>query len=329
MPVPVDVEPALLAWAQQRSGVATDALERKFPKLAEWAARERKPTLKQLEAFAQTTHTPIGLLFLPEPPVDRLPVPDFRIVGDRALRTPSPDLPDTVHACEQRQGWYRDHVRAEGQGQLTFVGSMATSTLVSAAAAEMRRALRFEPEDRGQFSSWPDAFRGLSERAEALGILVMVNGIVGSNTHRTLDPDEFRGFALVDVYAPVVFVNGADTKAAQNFTLVHELAHIWLGESGVSDASGREAPRSDTERWCNEVAAEFLMPTAAIAGAVQPGEDLADTLQRLARTFRVSTLVVLRRLRDTAQITADAYFRAYDDELGHNRSAGARSSGGR
>lgn len=315
MPLRVDVAPALLAWAQQRSGLDPEALARKFPKLSAWESGAASPTLKQLESFAQTTHTPIGLLFLREPPEDRLPVPDFRTIADRGVRVPSPDLLDTVHACELRQDWYRDHVIAEGQPALAFVGSLRTSTPIKDAAAEMRDLLRFDLETRRAFSTWTDAFRGLSERAEYIGVLVMVNGVVGSNPHRPLDPDEFRGFALVDNYAPIVFVNGADSKAAQIFTLAHELAHVWLGESGVSDAGARDEPLGGIEQWCNQVAAEFLVPAGAIADTLSPDEPLADALQRLARTYRVSTLVALRRLHDTGQITRNAYHDAYETEL--------------
>src|SRR5262249_54284267 len=148
---------------------------------------------------------------------------------------------------------------AESEGdRVEFVGSLTTETPITEAAATMREALNFGVEDRG--ATWTDALRSLIDRAENAGVLVMVNAIVGSNTHRRLDPDEFRGFALVDPFAPVVFVNGADTKSAQIFTLAHELAHMWLGETALSNATLLSTPDTAIEGWCNRVAAEFLVP---------------------------------------------------------------------
>src|SRR5581483_3091359 len=239
----VEVKPALLAWARERSRVEPDELERKFPKLREWESGDRAPTLKQLESFANATKTPVGYLLLQEPPEEPLPIPDYRTMRAEGVERPSPDLLDTIFQCQQRQEWYRDYVRASTDEPLPFVGSLTMNAAADEAAHAMREALSFGVAERGP--TWSGALRLLIDEAEDAGVLVMVNGIVGSNTHRKLDPDEFRGFALVDQLAPVVFVNGADTKAAQIFTLAHELAHIWLGVSALSDADLARRPAAE------------------------------------------------------------------------------------
>jgi Zn-dependent peptidase ImmA (M78 family) len=144
----------------------------------------------------------------------------------------------------------------------------------------------------------------------------MASGVVGSNTHRKLDPDEFRGFALADDFAPVIFINSADTKAAQIFTLAHEIAHIWLGASAVSDADAYEPPQNSTEQWCNRVAAEVLVPLAAIRDEARADQRVSsEDFERLARVFKVSTLVIVRRLHDIGLFQGDEYRHVYDAEL--------------
>ena len=258
----VSVPGELIAWARERSRVSAEVLTRRYPQLPAWEDGVAAPTLKQLERFAASTHTPVGYFFLSRPPVEDLPLPDFRTLGDEAVARPSPDLLDTIVDCQRRQEWYRDHLRVTGADRVEVVGRLSADAAAHDAAASMRTALKYEVGARG--NSWAEAFRGLADNAEELGVLVMVNGVVGSNTHRKLDPQEFRGFALVDEYAPVVFVNGADTKAAQIFTLAHELAHIWLGESGVDDPEPNASSDLAGERWCSQVAAEMLVPESVL-----------------------------------------------------------------
>jgi Zn-dependent peptidase ImmA (M78 family) len=306
MTVRVPVQATLLAWARRRSHIAPDDLSSRFPDLGKWEQGTKQPTLNQLEKFAHATHTPIGYLFLAQPPEEFLPVPDFRTMGDIEVGEASPDLLDTVYQCQQRQDWYRDYARVRREGPVPFVGTCTIDTDVVEAARAMREMLSYQTEDRGP--SWAEALRRLIGASDRQGILVMVSGIVGSNTHRKLDPEEFRGFALIDDLAPLVFVNGADTKAAQIFTLAHELAHIWLGQSAVSDADVEASSANAIERWCNRVAAEFLVPLEELdVDAAQP--DLTGELERIARVFKVSTLVVLRRIFD-AGLLADAPYRS-------------------
>jgi Zn-dependent peptidase ImmA (M78 family) len=311
----VEVKPELLRWARERSGLDPGALAHRFPQLEGWERRETSPTLKQLENFAKATHTPVGYLFLQEPPIERVPIPDFRTAGNKHIGRPSPDLLDTVYLCQQRQEWYRDFARAEGEAPVRFVGSAHLTDDVEATAARIRRALRFDVEERRQMPTWTDALRRFIEQADAAGVLVMVNGVVGSNNRRKLDRQEFQGFALADNLAPLVFINGADTKAAQMFTLAHELAHIWLGLSAVSDAQASRMPEHEVERWCNRVAAELLVPLAVVRAEYQTGNPLGEEVNRLARRFKVSTLVMLRRVHDVGGLTQDQFWRAYEKEL--------------
>jgi Zn-dependent peptidase ImmA (M78 family) len=325
----VNVAPQMLQWARKRSGLSVDHFTRAFPKLPEWEAGNSLPTMRQLERYALATHTPIGFLYLPEPPHESLPIPDFRAFGDRPVLTPTPDLLDTIYLCEQRQDWYREYAEAHSHDTVELVSSISSTTNPVDAAATLRDELGFGLARRVDFANWSEALAGLVEHAEGLGVLVMVNGVVGANTHRKLNPDEFRGFALVDDLAPVIFINGADTKAAQIFTLAHELAHIAVGESAVSrpDLADTETG-NDVEQWCNAVAAELLVPLASTTSEYLPGADTTAELERLAKFYRVSTLVVLRRIYDANLLTKPAFRAAYAAELDRVLELLARRSSG-
>jgi Zn-dependent peptidase ImmA (M78 family)/transcriptional regulator with XRE-family HTH domain len=313
--VRVEIKAGLLRWARERAGLELEDLLRPFPKLDEWERGEVRPTLKQVESFARRTRVPVGYLFLPEPPQEQIPIPDFRTMGDRRFDRPSPDLLETIYICQERQEWFRDHARRTGEDPLPFVGSVTLQDDVPEVAARMRDALDFDLDERAELTRWTDALRRFVEQADEIGILVMASGIVLNNTHRKLDPEEFRGFALVDEHAPVVFVNGADTRAAQMFTLAHELAHVWLGESALSDAQAAFVSEHATERWCNQVAAEFLVPLAVLREEFNADATLHDEMNRLARRFKVSTLVILRRIHDAGYLGRQAMWAAYQAEL--------------
>ncbi|WP_234053381.1 MULTISPECIES: ImmA/IrrE family metallo-endopeptidase [unclassified Xanthobacter] len=325
------VRPEMLRWARERAGVMTaEELTGRFPKLPEWEAGDTRPTLKQLEDFARAVHVPVGYLFLPTPPDEPLPIPDFRTHDGRGVRRASPNLLDMLYACQERQGWYREFSLASRMPDADFVASATLDQRPEEVAAVMAQRLGFDLAARAACRTWEEALRLFIGQAEKLGVLVMISGIVLSNTHRALDPQEFRGFALVDRRAPLIFINGADSKSGQMFTLAHELAHLWLGASALSDVTPASLNGHRREEvWCNAVAAELLVPLAAFRLAVQPGEATHVAMQRLARQFKVSTLVILRRLLDAGVITRDAFGQAWAMERERLRAlAEAAGSGG-
>ena len=323
----VTINPEAIRWARERAGRTTQDLATSFPKLDQWERGEEQPTLKQVERFAKTVYAPIGYLFLPQPPVENIPIPDLRTVGNVHIEHPSPNLLDTIYICQQRQEWYRDFARSIGEEPYSFVGSVHISNNVKTTAELIRHTLGFDLDERRQIPTWTDALRRFIEQADTLGILVMCSGVVLNNNRRHLDPDEFRGFAMSDGLAPLVFVNGADTKAAQMFTLAHELAHIWIGQSAVSDAQAVREPDHAVERWCNQVAAELLVPLELMQAEYDADADLRVETTRLARRFKVSTLVILRRIHDAGGLTREQLSEAYEEELERLRAIPKRNGG--
>jgi Zn-dependent peptidase ImmA (M78 family) len=307
------IKPELLAWAIERAGADEEAIAKRFPDFPRWESQELPPTLKQLEAFAQATHTSLGTLFLPEPPHEIVPIPDFRTVRNAKVTHPSGDLLDAIYLCQMRQDWYRGFISSRGEDRLPFVGSATLESPTDLVASEMRGALGFGLDARRSIPTWEEALNQLSAAIENLGVLVMVSGIVGNNTRRVLNPSEFRGFALADELAPLVFVNGADSKSAQMFTMIHELAHIWLGETALSDVPVATASANRSELWCNAVAAEVLVPLTNLLAEYR-GEPSTEEFRRLAKVYKVSTLVVVKRLYDGGQLNWDDFRALYEAE---------------
>lgn len=324
----VDVKPKLLEWACERTGLGVDAFADTFPKLPDWVAGNVKPTLKQLERFAKATHTPVGYLFLPEPPVERLPIPDFRTVPGPQLDRPSPDLLDTIYAMQQRQAWLRETLVEDNLEPLSFVGSARLTDAPESIGAEMRRVVGVENGWASAVRSWQEAVSELRRRIEKLGVMAVINGVVGNNTHRSLDVAEFRGFALTDPYAPLLFVNGADAESAQMFTLGHELAHVWVDAPGLSGFEGLFPRGTDVEEWCNKAAAEFLVPAQELKVRWPEVRRTETPFDALARHFKVSPIVAARRVLDLRLIGRDAFFAFYNEYTKQERHRRPRTGGG-
>lgn len=293
----VSVAPDMLNWAIERSGKTLDAASTKFPKLNQWLTGELSPTVNQLKEFARWTHTPAPFLLLESPPHIELPIADFRKGRESSVLQPSTELIDTIHLCQRRQAWFEEYV--EDLGLPGFRGTrFSPSISETTAAAHLRSELSYDMEHRAAVGSGDAARRYLISAFEDLGGLVVVNGVVGNNSSRRLDTNEFRGFTLSSDAAPLVFVNGADTKNGQVFSLAHEFCHVWRGDTGVSAETLNGSSNNQVEQWCNKVAAEFLVPAADLREQPINAETIDADLPHLSRRYACSTLVIILRLRD-------------------------------
>ncbi|WP_206447838.1 ImmA/IrrE family metallo-endopeptidase [Agrococcus sp. KRD186] len=305
MATTVEVAPAVLAWAQERSRRDPGAYASKFGSWESWLAGEKKPTIKQLEELAKYAHVPFGVFFLDKPPVVELPIPDYRlgVTGDRA--TPSQDLLAVIELSQQRQGWFRDYALEHGLGDARFAGATEQDE-VREVAARATEELDFDVRRRSGMTR-DGARNHLRRRFEERGGLAVITSMVGNDTHRPLDRREFRGFTLADETAPLVFVNANDdSKSGQLFTFLHEYGHVLLRRSGVSDEEFGEVT-AGVEGWCNAFAAEVLVPEADLEAQFRPEVDVHVELERLAGRYLCSTLVIVLKLRDARLVRREGF----------------------
>jgi Zn-dependent peptidase ImmA (M78 family) len=311
------INPRMLVWARDRSGVKlTNILktlnvpEKQF---LEWEQGNNLPSFSKALQIAKVLKIPFGYLYLNSPPADEIPIPDLRTKSDQRPAKPSPELIEVVQSVLYKQEWYREFMQEEGAKRLPYVGKFSITEPTKNIANDIRLTLGLANGIRHKSNTWSDYLRNLTHKAEDLGIVVLRSGVVGNNSQRKLSVSEFQGFALSDPIAPFVFVNSKDFETAKIFTLIHELAHIWLNTSGISNANEAipsvKAPV--IERVCNSVAAQAL---------VEPGElselwkQTSGNLDQLARHFLVSTLVILRRANELGLITRETFFVRLQEE---------------
>jgi Zn-dependent peptidase ImmA (M78 family)/DNA-binding XRE family transcriptional regulator len=330
------ISPTVLKWARERSLLDPERLAKKIPvksqKITLWEEGDEKPTFKQAQKLAQILHIPFGYLFLPHPPKEKLPIPDLRTIYDEYREDYSLNLKETILDVLRKQDWYIDYLMEEERESLPFIGRFDISQDTDIIAKDIISTLELSMEDRLTAPNWEEFLRLLMDRAEKNGIWVMRNGKVGNNTHRILDVEEFRGFVICDPIAPVIFLNGADAKAAQIFTLAHELTHLWLGESGVSNVGVRFRPsdiQNVIERKCNEVAAEVLVPQTLLAKYWQESRVNMENIESLCSIFRVSSIVIARRAFDLGLLSRAEFFDYFkqQQERWRSQKEGQKSGG--
>ena len=328
------LEPALLRWARERAGFDEKQLADKLkvaPEVVGAWEQSGEISFARVDALAERTYTPVGYLYLSEPPDDRLPIADFRTRGDAPSQRPTPNLLETVYQMQRRQMWMSEELVYQEVLPLGYAGAFDLDSPPQQVAAAMADALYLDGGWAASEGSWTNALRTLRDRIESAGVMVVSNGVVGNDTHRPLDPDEFQGFALVDEYAPLIFVNSRDYKTAQIFTLAHELAHIFVGRSGLSKLEELQPSDHHIEIMCDSIAAEFLVPESDLRRRWRAAMQTSDPYQNVARHFKVSTVVAARRAKDLKLITKEAFFGYYEEnkarDWGGSRPDEAKTGG--
>jgi Zn-dependent peptidase ImmA (M78 family)/DNA-binding XRE family transcriptional regulator len=309
----VAITSEVFRWARERAGLSDEKLAKsvsaKLEKIRAWETGKEYPNFHQAQKLASALSIPLGYLFLSQPPQITNPVADFRTLPGKEGGNLSPNLQDVLDDALRKRDWYKEWRQQENIAPFEFVGKYSWRSKPENIVLDMRQVLDVPQGFADKIGTWDLHLRQLVQKVELAGILVLQSGIVGNNTRRKLSVQEFRGFALADQYAPLVFINAQDATAARIFTLIHELVHIWTGTSGISNpdiiSNGKETQRA--EIFCNQVAAEFLVPNEIFIKRWNIHQDALDNAQQLATRFRVSSQVILRRAFDAEFLNLDEY----------------------
>lgn len=309
----------IIVWALSRADATPDAVAVRLNVRPEvvtaWLEGSDRPTFLQAQKLADVLSIPFGYLYLPTPPIEQTLLPDFRTVGGEQ-RKMDINTKTLLGDVMFKRDWYKEYKELNGYNPIPFIKRYTLQSDPKIVAADMLIELHGDSA-RPKSSNYEDYLTYLMACAETRGIWVMRTGIVGSNTHRPLSVAAFRGMAIADPVIPLVLINGQDSTSAQIFTFAHELAHLWIGESGVSSIRLDEpdfGTRSSIEKFCNKVAAEFLTPEVEFRARWITRLSLNDQVDSISAHFKVSRIVVARRARDFGFISDDVYRVFYASE---------------
>ncbi|GAB7140764.1 ImmA/IrrE family metallo-endopeptidase [Deferribacterales bacterium RsTz2092] len=322
--VKINIAPCVLEWVL--AAVNTDntdntdnaVLKGAVDTLKEWHSGSVVPTFSNIEKISKKTHIPFGYFFLQSPPDEQLPLLEYRTVDSLVKGKPSRNLIDTIKHMESIQEWMYEYRLDNGYSKLPFVGLLKGNTDVALIAQSIRDTICVNIDWYAE-STITDAdvsLRYMRERFEGVGLLVIMYGIVGQNSRRQLNIDEFRAFTLLHDYVPLVFINASDSAGARLFSLIHEAVHVWLGEhSFYNDRHGVHSNKP-LEKLCNAVTAEILVPNTAFVEEWKKNNELTENrVKKLARIFKCGELVIARRALDSAYITQQQYKSISDEAI--------------
>jgi Zn-dependent peptidase ImmA (M78 family)/transcriptional regulator with XRE-family HTH domain len=310
----VMITPSILQWARSRVGQSVPSLAGKIAvkpeKVSKWESGDALPSFNQVQKLASALHIPYGYFFLDEPPLEVLPIQDFRTVGDKPLRSISVELREIVNDVLRKRDWYHSYLKEVDAPSIDFVGRYNKLTADKIIIDDILSTFDLSIADRKHIKNNDDFIAQICKRLDKKGVWVMRSSLVKSNTHRRVEASDFRGFAICDDLCPIIYINNDDARAARVFTLIHELVHLWIGESGISNYALNA--RTDLEciaieRKCNSVAAEILAPLDYVKGRWSVRLSLRENSEIIAQELKVSSLVIARRALEAGIVGWDEF----------------------
>ena len=301
-----DITPKILKWARESARITEEIAAAKVPvsveKLREWESGESFPTIVQAQKLAKAYKRPFALLFLSEIPTDFQPLRDLRRKGSKPLGTGSIFI---IREIQQKQSWISEVNKNENASKIPFIGRFTVNDNPVTVANDILRTFDINPTTyvtSSPIKNWID-------KAESNGIFISRTSFIHSRL--VLDSDEIQGFAIADPYAPFVFINSEDYDAPQLFTLVHEIAHLWIAATGISNeieiGIKDDSSYQPIELFCNEVAGNALMPTDVVNSLPAKAFDSIDKLFSEAKRLGVSTFALLVRALKLERISLNRY----------------------
>ena len=329
--VNVNIQPAIISWALSQT--SEEKLGTKLvDNIKHWLDGTKSPTFNQIEDFSKKSHIPLGYFFLQTPPIEQISLLEYRTLDSIQLTNPSRNLIDTIHDMEAVQEWMVNYRKEWNYDTISIVGSLKGITDISVIADTIRKDLGLNIEWYKDCGNPSEAFNKVRGLLEECGSVVMMNGIVGKNTHRALDVNEFRAFAMVNEWAPLIFINGADSAGGRLFSLFHELVHLWIGENDLyNDTKYSANGIKPIEVTCNAVAGALMVPKTVFLEKWNnnTNDDIHEKIKELARMFRCSSSVIARRALDNKKIDQNVYNMVIEDAIeAYIQTKQEKSSGG-
>jgi Zn-dependent peptidase ImmA (M78 family) len=304
----VPVNGKILVWAREKAGFAVEEAARyidvPLKKLAAWESGDKLPTMNQLEDIAKFYCRPVITFFMSSPPIEVSSLKDFRTVGSHHTLSPSKFFAALKIRVEILHDTLKEIADSMGIEKKSFVGSISDSTPISEVVEKLKELLAWDDSIRRKNRTPRDLFNNIRDRAMNRGVLIVLKGDLGSH-YSKVSEKEFRGICLADNTVPLIVINPYDRDRARIFTLVHELVHILLGDSGISGDMLESS--FEREAFCNKAAGEFLVPSDSLLNLAQGNRIDLTFINKLADDFRISKFVISRRLFDTHLINKDNF----------------------